>query len=369
MIVKNESAIIERCLDAAKPILDYVFICDTGSSDGTQDLILNWLEKNNMEGKVFEEVFQNFGHNRTSAFNKAREAYPEADYIFLMDADERLEVLPKFNKDTLSKDSYTSMQYSTTLKYWNKRLLKSSLNWECVGVTHEYWDSESKEDSEKLPTLIVNDLGDGGSKTDKFARDERLLLEGLSDADLLPNLQKRYLFYLANTYHDTKQYEKAIKWYEKRIKEKGWEEEVYYSYYRIGLCYHALSENSEGAVLKAIAYLSQAWQYRPTRAEPLYELARIYRAQGNYLLATLCANKGLEIPFPKNDVLFIVYPVYDYLLKFELSISGYYVDKKIGMRAQRYLENKSDLPDKIKKQVQKNSRFYEVKASSKQKNK
>ena len=37
MIVKNESRVIERCLSAVRPLIDYWVISDTGSTDGTQD--------------------------------------------------------------------------------------------------------------------------------------------------------------------------------------------------------------------------------------------------------------------------------------------------------------------------------------------
>ena len=39
MIVKNESKIIKRCLDSVKDHIDYWVIVDTGSTDGTQDII------------------------------------------------------------------------------------------------------------------------------------------------------------------------------------------------------------------------------------------------------------------------------------------------------------------------------------------
>jgi len=39
MIVKNESKVITRALDSVRGFIDYVCICDTGSSDGTQDII------------------------------------------------------------------------------------------------------------------------------------------------------------------------------------------------------------------------------------------------------------------------------------------------------------------------------------------
>ena len=65
MIVKNESKIIERCLNAAKEAIDYVSICDTGSTDQTIEIIENWCLENNIEGKVHQEEFKNFCHNRT----------------------------------------------------------------------------------------------------------------------------------------------------------------------------------------------------------------------------------------------------------------------------------------------------------------
>ena len=43
MIVKNESAVITRCLRSVKPIIDYWVICDTGSSDNTKELIAEHL--------------------------------------------------------------------------------------------------------------------------------------------------------------------------------------------------------------------------------------------------------------------------------------------------------------------------------------
>ena len=37
MIVKDETHCIERCLESISQYIDYWIICDTGSTDGTQD--------------------------------------------------------------------------------------------------------------------------------------------------------------------------------------------------------------------------------------------------------------------------------------------------------------------------------------------
>ena len=43
MIVKNEAHVILRCLASVKPWIDSWCIVDTGSSDGTQEIIQNYL--------------------------------------------------------------------------------------------------------------------------------------------------------------------------------------------------------------------------------------------------------------------------------------------------------------------------------------
>jgi len=39
MIVKDEADVLERCFDSCRGLIDRWVICDTGSTDGTQDLI------------------------------------------------------------------------------------------------------------------------------------------------------------------------------------------------------------------------------------------------------------------------------------------------------------------------------------------
>ena len=64
MIVKNESKIIERCLNSVKPLIDYVCIIDTGSTDDTVDVINNWMKSNGVDGQVVFEPWKDFAYNR-----------------------------------------------------------------------------------------------------------------------------------------------------------------------------------------------------------------------------------------------------------------------------------------------------------------
>ena len=89
MIVKNESKIIERCLNSVKPLIDYVCIVDTGSTDDTIDVINNWMKSNDIEGQVIFEPWQNFAYNRSFAMEKIREK-KYIEYVLMIDADEIL---------------------------------------------------------------------------------------------------------------------------------------------------------------------------------------------------------------------------------------------------------------------------------------
>ncbi len=71
--------------------------------------------------------------------------------------------------------------------------------------------------------------------------------------------------------------------------------------------------------------------------------------------------KEKEIPFPKEDLLFVDYHVYDYLFDYEISICAYYIESKkhIGRKAQKFLESKiEELPIYIAKVVENNKKFY-----------
>jgi len=396
MIVKNESKIIERCLDSAKSIIDFVSICDTGSTDGTPEIIKNWCKENNIPGLVHHKLFKNFGYNRTLSVSLAQDAYPEADYLLLLDADMIL-TIDQFDKCNLHHDQYLTMQYDNQIKYWLTRLIKTSLPWRSVGVTHEYWDLDHSklsadrnlETIEKLGSLIIYDQKDGGSKVDKFERDKRLLMEGINNQGTPADLKIRYMFYLAQTYFCLNELEKAIEWYKKRAEAGGWVEEVFYSLLQIGMCYKCLYKNAshkrefliketpnskiDSSLIEKLSanekqyfalstnYLLDAWEYRPCRAEPLYYLAEAYRIKGMNNIGLMYALQGKEIPFPKDDLLFVEYQVYDYLFDYEISICANYIGSKfeLGRAAQKRLLSKlNQLPLNIARAVENNSKFY-----------
>lgn len=323
MIVKNESKVILRILNSVVNIIDTFCICDTGSTDKTVAMIENFFREKNIPGKVITEPFRDFGYNRSFALKACEEI--DAEYILLLDADmifwKNPEISAEDFKKSLTYDSYHMYQGSNTYYYKNTRIVRNRMGFSYWGVTHEYVNAPKNATQSKLErdVVFIKDIGDGGSKQDKFLRDIRLLLKGLEE---IPN-NDRYTFYLANTYKDAGQYESAIEYYRKRIALGGWIEEVWYSHYNIGKCWKELKQME-----KAVCAWMDAYQAWPNRIENLYEIIQYYRYEGKnqigymfYMIAD-----RMRKDHPERDYLFMQRDIYDYKLDFELSIIGYYVN-------------------------------------------
>ena len=73
MIVKNESKVIRKCIDSVRDYISYWVIVDTGSTDGTQDLIKEIMNEYGIPGELHERPWVDFGHNRTENLKLAKD--------------------------------------------------------------------------------------------------------------------------------------------------------------------------------------------------------------------------------------------------------------------------------------------------------
>lgn len=322
MIVKNESKIITRLFDSVISIIDCYCICDTGSTDNTVEIINNYFKNKGLPGKVVHEPFKNFCHNRNFALQAC---VGMSDFVILLDADMILDI-KLFDKKILnSADSFNIIQGNESFYYQNMRILKNNGSYRYSGVTHEYIDIPPNTTTASIDKAIVfiRDIGDGGCKNDKFERDIRLLTDGIKEE---PN-NARYYFYLANSYHDLGRYQEAIDVYKKRIQHGGWKEEVWYSYYRIGVCYMKQQNFSD-----ALWYWMEGYNYYPERLEGLYEMMHFYRINGKNKLAFTIYNMCrpyLDKDINRDHYLFLHNDVYKSKLYYEYTIIAAYNDVKI----------------------------------------
>jgi tetratricopeptide (TPR) repeat protein len=201
-----------------------------------------------------------------------------------------------------------------------------------------------------------------------------LLLEALEDQTLKVGLRTRYLFYLAQTYRDTSQFENAITFYTQHVAMNGWDEEVYWSLYSIGLCYEGLAKESlkkanvedieavrnNEHVLKAIEFYKIAFEKRSHRCEALFALATLYGSLHMFDEQIQLCHQGKLIPYPKNDTLFILVGSYGINFDIQLVFSLYKCEKykKIGKDILLNLLSVKHLPEVIMQNIVKASVNY-----------
>ncbi len=141
MIVKNEEAVLARCLDSVADLVDEVIVVDTGSQDATREIA----------GRYTDQIYDfqwigDFSAARNFAFSKAR-----MEYIYSADADE---VLSEENRERfrvlkegmMPEIEIVQMKYSNQLQFgtvynfdeeYRPKLFKRKRDFVWEGPIHE----------------------------------------------------------------------------------------------------------------------------------------------------------------------------------------------------------------------------------------
>ena len=362
MIVKNEVANLERCLRSVVDHISCWVIGDTGSTDGTQELIEKFFAARGIPGELHSFPFENFAQARNEALDRARASALPFDYILLTDADMELTVQnPAFSQD-LTAAAYMVLQRSG-VSYWNNRLLRRDVPARYMGVTHEYLDVRAGA-TKNLDGISFIDHATGSNRVDKYQRDIRLLTDAIA-TERDPGLVARYTFYLANTLRDGGDKEAALKTYLERAGLGHYHQEVFVSLLNAARLKEKVNYSNNDVIS---AYI-EATAACPTRAEALHGVARFCRDKGIYERGYEFAAKGLRIAYP-SDALFIEDWIYGYGLLDELAVNAYWTGRYAEcIEACDRLLSEGKLPAEMRDRVQKNRNFaarkqQEIAASS-----
>ncbi|MBA3956986.1 MAG: glycosyltransferase family 2 protein [Parachlamydiaceae bacterium] len=352
MIVKDESKVIERCLTSVLPIIDSWVIVDTGSTDGTQNIIKKFMKEHGVPGTLYERPWVNFEHNRNEALQLAQN---KADYVFFIDADEYLVYEPDFKLPNLDKDYYYVTLTSGGTKFGKVQLLNNHQDWKWVGVVHEVIALPASRTVATLDKVVNIYTKDGvRSRDPKIYEKDAAILEAALEKE--PN-NSRYVFYLAQSYRDAGNYPKALENYEKRVKMGEWDQEVFYA--MLAVAY--LQEQMKMAPEVVLDSYKKSFIYRPSRAEPIYHLANYYRNQNNFEKGYQTAKLGLTLPISK-DVLFVNQWMHDIGIPLEYSISAYWIGKyEESHQASLDLLKREDLSPEVRTCVEQNLGFAKAK--------
>ena len=265
MIVKDEAHIITDTLEKLtnKIIFKYYVICDTGSSDDTIILIETFFKNKNIPGEIFIHKWEDFGHNRSLALEKA---YGKSDYVLIFDADDSIE--GKFVLPELTHDAYMLKFGDSCNSYERMCLVKNNIKWKYIGVLHEYISCDQPISKGYILGdyhVISGRTSSRNSDPQKYLKDaiilENAYAKALKKGDSITN---RYVYYCANSYLDAGDKDNAIKWYKMTLKSNGWFDERYNSCLKL----YDLTNDQQ--------YLIQSFHHNPRRVEGIFYLIRHY---------------------------------------------------------------------------------------------
>lgn len=344
MIVKDEAHVIARCLADVRDLIDHWVIVDTGSTDGTQDIIRKTLV--GVPGDLHERPWVNFGQNRSEAIALAA---GKADYILTIDADETLKRNDDFRWGDLTADSYMLVKERGPRRYRVPSLVRDGLAWRWHGVLHEYLAADDEGQRELLDGIIVSSPREGARAKDPqtYRRDALMLEQALLDD---PD-NHRNVFYLAQSYRDCEDHDLALRWYRKRVDLGGWEEEVYIAQLNIAL----ILTRTEAPWPEQLAAYLAAHRVLPNRPEALFYLGDCCSEREDWANAWLFMKAAMETKTDPDHVLFLEPEIVLWQAKLEASVAAFYLnDFATALALSEQLLAEGHLPDRLADKVQTN---------------
>lgn len=217
MIVKNGGKQLEDMLLCSLPFIDRWTIIDTGSTDETVNIINKVLGCK--KGKLYQIPFIDFSTTRNQCLDLAGNT---CKYTIMLDdtyyVNGNLREFLKKTRDDLYANSFSIYIQTNDVLYASVRIIVSNAN-----LRYKYRVHEVFEEKNNINVIIPKEsawIDDKQFKETKKRTDERkhqdiqMLLEDLQED---PNNPRTY-YYLAQTYLNMNNYEKAFEYFLKRGK-------------------------------------------------------------------------------------------------------------------------------------------------------
>ena len=349
MIVRDESAVVARCLQSIRSCITSWCIVDTGSKDDTIEKVRKALE--GIPGELHEREWVNMGHNRLEAMELARHMEATPDYLLFIDADMIWRPDHDFRfPDPLDKDAYLIKIEHLGMSWSLPMFVRAALPWKYTGEAHATLDCDQKISSTHLEGVQIEHTEDGVRRSTqdhsvKYEQDINKLKKQLREK---PD-DTRAMFYIAQSYASMGNAKKATEWYKKRAKRDDGTEEVWASLFYIGLIHNGNSAPLD-VVEKAML---RAFDKDPRRAEPLVYLAHRMRQEGRPERAFVYASCAKDIPYPRHAMLNVEDVIYQWQALDEYATSAYMIGRMVEAHA-AFLDLLEVVPDTEKDRVRTN---------------
>ena len=366
MIVKNESHVILRLLNSVAPIIDYWVIADTGSTDGTQEIIQKFFDEKGIPGQlIHSDWIDNFSYARNKSL---KEVEKHVDYGIWIDADEELIIDSTFDKEkTLSQDLH-SVSVKTIygkVDYTRKNIWKTGMGFYWDGPIHELLSSKDETVGGLALGLSVVVKAEGsswGNIREKYLGHAKILQKHAEETN-----DPRWVFYTAQSYRDAQEYQSSIDWYNKRAAMKdGFYEEVFIAKFMVAKLSEVIGKTKNECTI----LYQEANSVDSLRGEAIKCLVQMYQRLADWENAYVFSLYGLKYnrnnPYP-HRVLFLDKAIYDYEMLELHSLSCFYTNRiEEGARCYWLMRQQLNelgpgyLPDEAMQRVIANEQYFPV---------
>ena len=274
MIVRNEEAVLRRCLDSVKGVFDEIIIVDTGSEDSTKQIAREYTDK------VYDFSWQyDFSAARNYSFSLC-----SSDYVMWLDADD---VLTEKNKQALialknsmdgSVNAYFLLYESDPDErgncrffFYRERIFKRSCGFLWKGAVHEYVEIDSV--SVRIPVAVTHLRGENKETGRNLMIYMRYFLSGKSPSD-------RDKYYFSKELYENGLYTAAICAVEDFLSGGGWTEDKISACRILADCHKKLGNEN-----KRISALFKSFEYAPPRPVILCEIGDWFISKSDYVQA------------------------------------------------------------------------------------
>lgn len=309
MIIKDEEAVLDRCLASICECVDEIIIVDTGSSDHSIEIAKQYTNQ------IYHyQWHDDFASARNKAFS-----YAKMDYIMWLDADD---ILPSSEKEKLLtlKDALTldtdivMMKYHIAFDnenqpiftYYRERLIRNNKQFYWSGKIHETINIHGKIEYSDIAIhhkkLKQNDSMRNLRILEKLCQEEQV------------NARERY--YYARELYEHQLYQKALQQLELVLdKQELWIENKIDAYRMKGHCLWASNRKTE-----ALQAYFNSFVYDVPKAEILCDIGYCFMQKKNYQQAVYWYHAALHTKKNETSGAFIQQECYDFIPYVQLCV-------------------------------------------------
>jgi len=327
MIVKDEASIIERCLNSVAPYLKRWCIVDTGSTDGTQDIIRRVMA--DLPGQLHERPWKQFDGSRTEALDLARKECGGDGWLLLIDADEIFTVDGELTLPIgFDVDCYNAWitRCLGCGRWARSTFARASKPWYYILPRHEglYCKVHAPSANGAVENVLIISTHDGArggrDAYERFMEDAQMLEKWLAD-NPEHQVRSRAQFYLAQSYRDAATGKQpfdqnamrlALLHYQKRAAMRGgYSQETHAALLAAADCMQKLEFPWDQIQQR----LLEAYAARPCRAEALFRIGERYQRLSQDALAELFLTFAARLMAPLDSFSDVDLPIYQWKAK------------------------------------------------------